>query len=114
MDIEGIAKIIRDSLGLDSDVPIVLSRPIVEIEGGAGRVDVADILFKVGAYDTSHLSCGNINNDGREFLRKVGHEYEDYSDRFDILSLAPSENILNMLTPNDICIMAEYREALVV
>jgi hypothetical protein len=112
MDFDKIKVAIGESLGLDSWFVVDFLTPIVKLgDGDVEGIDVADILFKVGAYDTNHLSDGHINEEGRKFLRKIGERYASYSGRFNSLAKETSSDILRKLTPNDIRLIAEYKGA---
>ena len=112
MDVEEVKNIVRDSLGLDNGVVINGNVPIAK--HGAERIDLADILFKAKAYDAKHLSNGEVNKQGRDFLINVGEYFKmPFYEHFTSLAVADSKDIFNELTPVDVSLMSRYKERVV-
>lgn len=114
MDVEEVKGIVRSSLGLDSDVVIDNDVRIAElgaVELGTGGIDLANILFRAEACIAENFSSGEVNEQGREFLMKVGKFFGmPYYCHFASLSIISSRDIFNRLTPMDVSLMAKYRE----
>lgn len=114
MDVEEVKEIVKESLGADEFDCVANNNPISRAVVGVDRSDIADMLFKTGIYSHSDFSCGEINKNGKEFLREAGcfSGSHVYANRFFVLSNMNTNYIFDNLTPMDISVMSKYKESL--
>ncbi len=99
-----VVRIVKNSLGIDGFDYVSTSSPISGLVKNVDRSDMVDILYKSGVYRTDDFSCGELNDNGRNFLREVGVKTEKKANwvYWYILAASRTSDVLNQLTCKDI------------
>ena len=106
MDIEGVKAIARKSLGLDDNVQISDDATLGDF--GASREDAADVSFKVGIWNTEHISDGRLNSEGVSFIRMIASENFEYRTHLKSLLSGDPQKFGIGLTFNEMTLIESY------
>ena len=107
ISLDEIKKVLRNSLALENDVEIEENTKLIDLN--VELIDVLDIYFRLGMDFSKYISGERLNQEGVDFLKKVGKSLGLNDHHYQNLANSKTTNaFINQLLVKDLVEINNY------